>query len=49
MHNPLKSTFDNSKPVHERLNKKYDTQFNFFLTKNTNEIIYNHVLSTNFI
>ena len=38
-----------AKPVHENLNKKYDNQFNFFLTKSTNEIIYNHVLSPNFI
>ena len=25
-----------AKPVHENLNKKYDNQFNFFLTKSTN-------------
>ena len=39
----------NTQPVHEHLNKKYDTHFNFFLTKTTNEIIYNHVLCPNFI
>ena len=46
---PLQVPFPTTQPVHKHINNKYDTQFNFFLIKTTNEIIYNHVLSTNFI
>lgn len=31
-----------TQPVNRNLTRKYDIHFNFFLTKPTNEIIYNH-------
>ncbi len=38
-----------TKQVNEHLTHKYDIHFNFFLTKPTNEIIYNHTCSTSTI
>lgn len=41
----LKVPSSETQPVNQNLTRKYDIHFNFFLTKPTNEIIYNHTLA----